>query len=122
METGQNTRELSRVGQLQNLLRGHLLGWQLSSVSVAALLWNQWQAWPGIRKQRISVAHHQLDIFIMEPGSDRYLGRLCSYNQCPKGKPECRVTDCGSTPLLRQYEDFKLHTSALMPGKSTVLI
>jgi hypothetical protein len=74
------------------------------------------------QKQRIGVAHHQVDIFIMEPGSDRYLGRLCSYNQCPKGKPECRVTDCGSTPLLRQHEDFKLHTSALMPGKSTVLI
>ena len=74
------------------------------------------------QEHRIGVAHHQVDVFIMEPGSDRYLGRLCTYNQCPKSNPECRVTDCGSTPLLRQHEDFKLNTSALMPEKSTVLI
>ena len=77
---------------------------------------NLWQ------EHRIGVAHHQVDVFIMEPGSDRYLGRLCTYNQCPKGKPECRVANCGSIPLLRQHEDFKLNTSALMSGKSTVLI
>jgi hypothetical protein len=71
------------------------------------------------QEQRIGVAHHQVDIFIMEPGSDRYLERLCSYNQCPKGKPECRVTDCGSTPLVRQHEDFKLHTQTRQfPGFS----
>ena len=74
------------------------------------------------QEHRIGVAHHQVDVFIMEPGSDRYLGRLCTYNQCPKSKPEFRVADCGSTPLLRQHEDFKLSTSALMPEKSTVLI
>lgn len=28
----------------------------------------------------IGVAHHQVDDFIMEPGSDRYLGRLCVYS------------------------------------------
>ncbi len=57
METGQNTRELSRVSWLQNVLQGYLPGWQLCpGISgsfrlewVAALLWNQWQAWRGIR-------------------------------------------------------------------------
>ncbi len=39
----------------------------------------------------ISVADHQVDVFLFEPGSDRYLGRLCHYNSCPKDKPACDV-------------------------------
>ena len=70
----------------------------------------------------IGVAHHQVDAFIMEPGSNRYLGRLCTYSQCPKGKPECRVPYCGSTPLLRQHEDFKLNTSALALERTVLLV
>ena len=57
METSQNTRELSRVSRLQNALQAYLPGWQLCpGISgsfrlewVAALRWNQWQAWRGIR-------------------------------------------------------------------------
>ena len=33
-----------------------------------------------------SVVPHQLDIFMFDPANDAYLGRLCSFNQCPKGK------------------------------------
>ena len=73
-------------------------------------------------ERNIGIAHHQVDVFILEPGSDRYLGRLCSYNQCPKGKPECRVPGCGSTPLLRQHEDFKLSASTLLPDRSVILV
>lgn len=73
------------------------------------------------QKHGIGVAHHQVDVFIMEPCSDRYLGRLCIYSQCPKGKPECRVTECGSTSLLRQHEDFELNTSALAPERTVLL-
>ena len=72
--------------------------------------------------RNIGVAHHQVDIFVMEPGSNRYLGRLCSYKLCPKGKPECRVPGCGSTPLLRQHEDFRLSASALLPDRSVTLV
>ena len=39
----------------------------------------------------VSVAGHQVDTFLFEPGTDRYLGRLCSFSQCPKGKPLCRT-------------------------------
>lgn len=69
-----------------------------------------------------TIAHHQVDVFIMEPNSDRYLGRLCTYSQCPKGKQECRVPGCGSTPLLRQHEDFELIASALAPERSIHLV
>lgn len=56
METGQNTRELSRVGRLQQVPCGNLPGWQLCpGISgsfrlewVAALPWNQWQLSRGM--------------------------------------------------------------------------
>jgi hypothetical protein len=56
--------------------------------------------------RNIGVAHHQVDIFLMGPGTDRYLGRLCIFGQCPKGKEECRVEGCGERPFLRKYENF----------------
>jgi hypothetical protein len=37
-----------------------------------------------------------------------YLGRLCYFAQCPKGKPDCRVEGCGAMPFLKQHEDFVL--------------
>jgi len=54
----------------------------------------------------VGVAHHQVDVFLLEPGTDRYLGRLCRFGQCPKGKKECRVTGCGATPFLQRHEGF----------------
>jgi hypothetical protein len=34
-----------------------------------------------------SVAHHQVDVFLFEPETDRYRGRLCCFGVCPKGNP-----------------------------------
>jgi len=61
----------------------------------------------------IGVAHHQVDTFLIEPGSGRYLGRLCWYNQCPKGKRECLVPGCGREKFLKQHEEFTLRADAL---------
>jgi hypothetical protein len=55
------------------------------------------------------VAHHQVDVFVLEPGTNRYRGRLCTYSQCPKGKPECEVPGCGAQPFLQLYEDFAIN-------------
>jgi hypothetical protein len=54
----------------------------------------------------ISVANHQIDAFLIEPGSDRYLGRLCKFNACPKGKPACAVPGCGDVPFNKRVVDF----------------
>lgn len=67
--------------------------------------------------EAVGVAHHQVDVFLLEPESDRYLGRLCSFGSCPKGRPECRVAGCGSSPLLQQHEDFILYSDALADHK-----
>jgi len=45
-------------------------------------------------------------VFLFEPQSDRYLGRLCSFNQCPKGKPDCAVPGCGAIPFNKRIADF----------------
>ena len=70
---------------------------------------------------RIGVADHQVDVFILEPGSDRYLGRLCLFNACPKGKPECLIPGCGKRRLLRQHEAFRFEHEALAPDRCLIL-
>jgi hypothetical protein len=51
-------------------------------------------------------ASHQVDIFLIEQGTDTYLGRLCNFNACPKGKPECRVPGCGAVPFNKCVDGF----------------
>jgi hypothetical protein len=67
------------------------------------------------------VAHHQVDVFLFEPGTNRYRGRLCCFGECPKGKPECLVPGCGGALFLRQHENFALDPQAL-EGRNTVLL
>ena len=69
----------------------------------------------------IGVAAHQVDVFILEPETDRYLGRLCGFNACPKGKRECLVPGCGDVPFLRQHEDFAWWPDTLAPGRAVRL-
>ena len=69
----------------------------------------------------IGVAHHQVDVFLLEPGTDRYLGRLCHFGTCPKGKPECRVSGCGASRFLRQHDDFVFDPRSLDPARSIAL-
>jgi hypothetical protein len=61
----------------------------------------------------IGVASHQLDAFILDPGTNRYLGRLCRYNRCPKGKRECLVPGCGAAKFLQQHEEFQWRPESL---------
>jgi hypothetical protein len=61
----------------------------------------------------IGVAQHQVDVFLFAADHNRYLGRLCYFAQCPKGKPDCRVEGCGAIPFLKQHENFVLAANAL---------
>jgi len=53
-----------------------------------------------------SVASHQVDTFLLQPGSDKYLGRLCNFSTCPKDKPECRTPGCGAVPFNKAVDGF----------------
>ena len=69
----------------------------------------------------IGVAAHHVDVFILEPETDRYQGRLCAFNACPKGKRECLVPGGGDVPFLRQHEDFSWWPDTLAPGRAVRL-
>ena len=72
-------------------------------------------------EHEIGVAHHQVDVFLMTPESDAYLGRLCNFGECPKGKRECLVQNCGAVKFLRQIEGFAFHPDALSSAKAITL-
>lgn len=66
-----------------------------------------------LHNENIGVAHYQVEVFILEPGRDRYLGRLGTFSTCPKGKIDCLVPGCGDALFLRQHEDFVFYPDAL---------
>jgi hypothetical protein len=68
-----------------------------------------------------SVVSQQLDVFLIEPGSDRYLGRLCSFNACPKGKRDCLVPGCGAIPFNKVIAEFKPRADLLEPAQYALL-
>lgn len=73
------------------------------------------------QQRQIGVAHHQVEVFIMEPGANNYLGRLCSFTRCPRGKSECLVPNCGAIPFLQQHAGFVFSQDALAEGKAITL-
>lgn len=59
------------------------------------------------------VVGHQLDIFLIEPVSDRYLGRLCKFSTCPKDNLDCMVPGCGTVPFNKVVDGFRPHPDLL---------
>lgn len=74
-----------------------------------------------LAEKQIGVAHHQVDVFIMEPETNRYLGRLCIFSACPKGKDKCRVSMCGEPKFLQQHKGFKFESKDLDDESSVIL-
>lgn len=74
-----------------------------------------------LHRTGLGVAHHQVDVFILDARSNEYLGCLCIFGQCPKGKPECLAPRCGDRPFLRQFPDFHFDPIAsVSPGTVTL--
>lgn len=69
----------------------------------------------------ISFAGHQLDVFLFEPVSDSYLGRLCSFSRCPKEKRDCLAPGCGATPFNKVIADFVPRVDLLAPARHAML-
>jgi hypothetical protein len=70
-----------------------------------------------LAEKGVGVAHHQVELFLFEPDTDAYLGRLCGFNQCPKGHRDCETPGCGRAPFLKQMEGFTLYADALAEGR-----
>jgi len=74
------------------------------------------------REAGTDVQFYLLDIFILEPGTDRYQGRLCISRDCPKFRAvQCNVPGCGQPRLLHQIANFSFDPSFLHPRRSQVL-
>jgi hypothetical protein len=69
----------------------------------------------------VSVAGHQVDVFLFEPMSDSYLGRLCNFGQCPKGHRDCLVPGCGTSPFNKRIEGFSPHADLLARAADAML-
>lgn len=67
------------------------------------------------------VTGHQVEVFLFEPERDRYLGRLCNFNACPKGKIDCLVPGCGIVPFNKVVAGFSPHADLLAPAAETAL-
>jgi hypothetical protein len=68
------------------------------------------------------VAHHQVDVHILDEGTDCYRGRLCFFSECPKRrKPECLVPGCGVAPFLRQFEEYHFEPLRFQAAPKVVL-
>ncbi len=67
------------------------------------------------------VPHHAVDVFLFEPGTQRFRGNLCYFGSCPKGKIDCEVSGCGAQPFLRLYEKFEFDRTCLFSEHNVVL-
>ncbi|MFN3498682.1 MAG: hypothetical protein ACK40A_09780 [Pannonibacter indicus] len=60
----------------------------------------------GLGPLPLAVTGHQAEVFLFEPETDRYLGRLCNFSQCPKGKPDCETPGCGAVAFNKVVSGF----------------
>jgi hypothetical protein len=74
-----------------------------------------------LEEHDVGVAHHQVEVFLFSPETNAHLGRLCNFGECPKGKPECIVPNCGAEKFLRQVAAFVWQPDALSPAKTVTL-
>ncbi len=58
-------------------------------------------------------AVHEIEVFLLEPGTNSYLGRLCYFRQCPAGKRDCLADGCGREPFLKQHDESSFYPDAV---------
>jgi hypothetical protein len=68
------------------------------------------------------VAHHQVDVHIMDAATGEYRGRLCIFRECPKpGNRECLVPHCGEELFLRQFEGYQFRRELFEAAPKAIL-
>lgn len=69
----------------------------------------------------LGIASHHFSVHLIDAPAARYLGMVCHFSQCPKGKPECRVPGCGKSPFVQILPWFELKPARLNTHNSQVL-
>ncbi|ASY58993.1 hypothetical protein SS05631_c40900 [Sinorhizobium sp. CCBAU 05631] len=63
----------------------------------------------------------KVDGFLFEPGSNRYLGRLRKFSQCPKGKFDALRQAAAQSPSTRSSRDLRRRADLLKPARYAML-
>ena len=69
-----------------------------------------------VAEQGHGPAVHEIEVFLLEPGANRYLGRLCYFRQCPADKRDCLALECGRHQFLKQHDGFSFWPKAIAEG------
>jgi hypothetical protein len=72
--------------------------------------------WHDAHPSSPGVAHHQVDMFLLDASTDQFRGNLCHYGGCPKGKPGCAVPGCGAAQFVQIREGLSFKHDALAAG------
>ena len=68
------------------------------------------------------VASHQVEAFLLDSRTSKYLGRLCEFNQCPKPRKwQCLVPGCGSPRFLQIDRRFRWRPETISEDRSVRL-
>jgi hypothetical protein len=66
-------------------------------------------------------AVHEIDVFLLDPSTNRYLGWLCYFRQCPAAKRDCLAAGCGHLQFLKQHDEFSFWPQAIDEGAAVRL-
>jgi hypothetical protein len=66
-------------------------------------------------------AVHEVEVFLLEPEKNRYLGRLCYFRECPAAKRDCLAAGCGQQQFLKQHDNFSFWPQAIAEGAAVRL-
>ena len=77
----------------------------------------------GSDERGTGIGGSEVDTFLIEPYTNKFLGFLCKYNQCPKPsvgfagkktkKKDCLLNGCGDPAFLKQFPGFCFFPDAL---------
>jgi len=71
-----------------------------------------------IAEQGHGPAVQEIEVFLLQPETNRYLGRLCYFRACPAGKRDCQAAGCGRQKFLKQHDDFSFWPQAIAEGNA----
>ncbi len=66
-----------------------------------------------IANGNFGVSNNEFDVFLLDATSSKYLGNLCSYARCPKGKEDCQTPACGEVRFLKLYRGFTFYPDSV---------
>jgi len=74
-----------------------------------------------LTKRTPGLCDGSVEMFVFDHQSGQYLGRVCHFNQCPKGHSDCVDKDCGEPKYLKIMKGFVLSPDAVSRVNSQLL-